>query len=89
MLTLFVKEYKTHHFERPPYNTFTKGYHGHRSNFGFRVSIGGDVSDKSRIKDPFLDSPKGTHFMLSLLHTLAWVIKMSVLGSLRHNSSKA
>ena len=37
-----------------------ESYRGYKSNFAFHVkSIA--KSSKSRIKNPFLDSPKGTH----------------------------
>ena len=41
-------------------HALAKGYQGYKSNFGFHV-LSTAKSGKSRIKNPFLDSPKGTH----------------------------
>ena len=40
-------------------HAFAKGYQGYKSNFGFHFPT--SKSSKSRMKNPFLDSPKGTH----------------------------
>ena len=41
-------------------HALAKGHQGYKSNFGFHV-LSTAKSGKSRIKNPFLDSPKGTH----------------------------
>ena len=61
-----------------------KGYQGYKSNFGFHVPFDREIWQiKSRIKNPFLDSPKGTNEPMNPFWTrIHWFIWSTMIRAI-------